>query len=256
MAVLGRLYEWFLEYVSTYYTKDPVVMHGVSIKEIHSQRVAAIAARLARHLRLTERQKIIAEVIGLFHDISRFRQITEYRTFIDSASFDHGDAGAQELAKLGILSDFSPAEVDIINFAIINHNKMLIGPASPEHLLFAKIIRDADKLDIFRILPPVQADHEYSPKLINQLKQGSLLSYTDVLTAADKRLIRLSWFYDINFDWTLNQLVSEGHLKHQLEALPDTEDCTSIKAVMTNYVRKRIGTTGKASTTRASHNVR
>lgn len=253
MTVLGRLYEWFLEYVSTYYTKDPVVMHGVSIKEIHSQRVAAIAARLARHLCLNERQKIIAEVIGLFHDISRFRQITEYRTFVDSESFDHGDAGALELSKLGILSDFSPAEQEIISFAIINHNKMLIKPAGQEHLLFAKIIRDADKLDIFRILPPIQANHEYSPKLINQLKQGSLLAYTDVLTAADKRLIRLSWFYDINFDWTLNQLVLEGHLKRQLDALPNTEDCAMIKAVMANYIRKRLGgTTGKVSAARAS----
>lgn len=247
MPVLGKLYEWFQNYTCTYYTKDSVVMQGISIKEIHSQRVAAIAISLAQHLKLSDSQATVAEVIGLLHDIARFRQITEYRTFVDSQSFDHGDAGPVELAKLGILKDFSTAEQDMINFAIRNHNKMLIQPADSEHLLFAKIIRDADKLDIFRILPPIEANHEYSPKLISQLKQGSLLSYTDVLTNADKRLIRLSWFYDINFEWTLKQLVVEGHLRRQLDALPDTEDCKVIKAVMAEYISKRIGADAQGS---------
>ncbi|HWR42408.1 HD domain-containing protein [Sporomusa sp.] len=240
MSKIDYLYDWFQSYVRAYYTDDRFVMDRVLLKEEHSKRVAASSASLAEHLELDTRQKILAEVIGLFHDISRFRQVTEYRTFVDAESFDHGDAGAKEFAKSGILHEFTAAELAMIGFAIINHNKMVIPPACPQTELFAKIIRDADKLDIFRILPPIQADHDYSPKLISQLKPGGVLSYTDVKTLADKRLIRLSWFYDIYFDWTLEKLVEEGHLERQLAALPDTEDCVVIKDTMKAYIAKRL----------------
>lgn len=240
MAQLAYLYEWFREYARSYYTDDTVVMDGVRIKEIHSQRVAASAQSLAEHLQLTGRQKMLAEVIGLFHDIARFRQITEYRTFVDAQSFDHGDAGAVELARTGILGDFSREEQAIIDFAIINHNKMVIPPTNEINALFAQIIRDTDKLDIFRVLPPIQAEHEYSPKLIRQLQQGILLAYTDVNTLADKRLIRLSWFYNIYYDWTLRQLVAEGHHLRLLAALPATRDFAVIAATLNAYIEARL----------------
>ncbi|SMC50048.1 HD domain-containing protein [Sporomusa malonica] len=243
MVNLQYLYEWFQGYVQAYYTEDKFIMDRVLLKEGHSKRVAASSVSLAGYLALDARQKSIAEVIGLLHDISRFRQVTEYRTFVDADSFDHGDAGAAELTQNSILQEFTAAEQAMIGFAIINHNKMLIPPACPETELFAKIIRDADKLDIFRVLPPIQADHDYSPKLIGQLKQGGVLAYIDVKTLADKRLIRLSWFYDIYFDWTLKQLVDEGYLERQLAALPDNEDCSVIKATLKAYIAKRLAGT-------------
>ena len=237
---IDYLYDWFQDYVRTYYTSDEFVMARVLLKEEHSKRVAASAAGLAAELQLADRQRLLAEVIGLFHDLARFRQVTEYRTFVDAESFDHGDAGAEELARTGLLADFTATEQAVIHFAIINHNKMLIPSAGPQNTLFAKIIRDADKLDIFRLLPPVEADHDYSPQLLSQLKPGGVLSYRDVKTLADKRLIRLSWFYDIYFDWTLAQLVGEGHLERQLAALPDTGACAAIKTTLQTYVHNRL----------------
>ncbi len=240
MLAIDYLYDWFQDYVRTYYTSDEFVMARVLLKEDHSKRVAASAAGLAAELQLADRQRLLAEVIGLFHDLARFRQVTEYRTFVDADSFDHGDAGAEELARTGLLTDFTAAEQAVIHFAVINHNKMLIPSAGPQNTLFAKIIRDADKLDIFRLLPPVEADHDYSPQLLSQLQPGGVLSYRDVKTLADKRLIRLSWFYDIYFDWTLAQLVGEGHLERQLAALPDTSACAAIKTTLQTYVHNRL----------------
>lgn len=240
MTKLHYLYQWLEKYIHTFYTDDKFIMDRVLLKEEHSKRVADNAVQLAHYAQLTARQQTLAEVIGLFHDLARFRQVTEYRTFVDAESFDHGDVGAALLEETGILQEFSPVEQAAIAFAIIAHNKMVIAPTTPENELFAKIIRDADKLDIFRILPPVQANHDYSPKMIEQLKTGGVLSYIDVKTLADKRLIRLSWFYDINFDWTLTQLVEEGQLTRQLAALPDTADCGVIKETLNQYIARRI----------------
>lgn len=241
MTELIYLYQWLDNYIHTYYTADTFIMDRVLLKEKHSKRVADITVQLAQHAGLSDRQQIIAEVTGLFHDLARFRQVAEYRTFIDAESFDHGDKGADLLAESRILQDFfSPAEQASIAFAIANHNKMRIEPTDPESELLAKIIRDADKLDIFRILPPVEADHKYSPSMIEQLQTGGVLSYTDVRSLADKRLIRLSWFYDINFDWTLTQLVEEGHLERQLAALPDNQAFSIIRDTMKTYIAGRL----------------
>jgi HD superfamily phosphohydrolase YqeK len=241
MTELHSLYQWLENYIHTYYTDDKFIMERVQLKEVHSKRVADSIANLAKSEKLTARQQTLAEVIGLFHDIARFRQVTEYRTFVDAESFDHGTVGAEILTETGILRElFSLTEQDAITFAIMAHNKMLIPPTTPENELFAKLIRDADKLDIFRILPPIQADHNYAPKLIEQLKTGGVLSYTDVKSLADKRLIRLSWFYDINFDWTLRLLVEEGHLDRQLAALPDNPDTRVIKATVKKYIANRL----------------
>ena len=34
--------------------------------------------------------KVLAERCALWHDIARFKQWTEYKTFVDYESFDHG----------------------------------------------------------------------------------------------------------------------------------------------------------------------
>lgn len=240
MTELQSLYQWLEKYIHTYYTDDKFVMERILLKEVHSRRVAESIVELANQEKLTERQQFLAEVIGMFHDIARFQQVTEYRTFVDADSFDHGTVGAEILIETGVLQNLSATEQDTVVFAVTNHNKMLIPPTSPENELFAKLIRDADKLDIFRILPPIQADHNYASKLIEQLKTGGVLSYTDVKSVADKRLIRLSWFYDINFDWTLRLLVEEGHLDRQLAALPDNQDTRVIKATVKKYIAQRL----------------
>lgn len=107
-------------------------------------------------------------------------------------------------------------------------------------MVFIILVKISDKLDIFRVLPPIQAEHEYSPKLIRQLQQGILLAYTDVNTLADKRLIRLSWFYNIYYDWTLRQLVAEGHHLRLLAALPATRDFAVIAATLNAYIEARL----------------
>lgn len=240
MTELQWLYQWLEKYIHTYYTTDKFIMERILLKEVHSKRVAASIVELAKQENLSERQQMLSEVIGLLHDLARFQQVTKYRTFVDAESFDHGAVGAELLTETGVLRNLSAAEQEIVAFAVRIHNKMLIPPTTPDNELFAKLIRDADKLDIFRILPPVEAEHNYAPKLIEQLKTGGTVSYTDAKSLADKRLIRLSWFYDINFDWTLRLLVAEGHLDKQLATLPDNQDTRIIKATVKKYIAQRL----------------
>jgi HD superfamily phosphohydrolase YqeK len=166
---IAGLYDWFHRYSQSFYSSDLDVLKGIRHKEDHSIRVAENSLALAKHLRLSERETRVAEAIGLLHDVARHTQWTQFKSFNDvTTKYDHGSEGSAIIASTGILnSSFNRLEQDIILFSIYHHNKISVPVAEPEKVLMANIIRDADKLDIFRILPPVSGDHDYSPILIH-----------------------------------------------------------------------------------------
>jgi len=213
----------------------------VQLKESHSVRVANHARELAKNIGLSAEKADLAEVIGLLHDIARSEQ-AHFKTFNDALSFDHGDRGVLRLKEAGILSPLDDETREIILFAIKYHNKMLVPSTSPNKMLFARIIRDADKLDIFRSLPPVLADHNYSSFLVGLLRQGRVLPYSEVKTTADKRLIRLGWLYDINYQWTLAQLINEGYADELIGSLPNTHPFNEIKDGFRAYITVKLST--------------
>ena len=226
------LYDWFHGYSQSFYSSDPEIMRGVRHKEDHSVRVAANSLAIAQYLRLGERETAIAETVGLLHDAARHTQWTLFKSFNDAIThYDHGTEGVAILAAGNLLNGyFSQVEQDIILFAIAHHNKISVPEDEPEKVIQAKIVRDADKLDIFQTLPPVTADHDYSPALIRLLQLQRPLPYSEAKKPADRRLLRLGWLYDINFDWTLQRLVAEGYADNLLSSLPDNDTFAAIKS--------------------------
>ena len=94
-------------------------------------------------------------VIALLHDIGRFTQAKEMKTFReDITNYDHATLGAKLLFEKNEIRKFvSNNEYDdIIKKAIENHSKYVFddNELNDEELLHCKIIRDADKIDSFR----------------------------------------------------------------------------------------------------------
>ena len=137
----------FLNYVSKY---DATNFH-IKGKIDHSIRVMAISVQIAESLKLSKEDIDLATLIGLLHDIGRFEQRRIYNTFNDHESIDHGDYGVEILKKDDYLRKYIKEEAydDIIFTAIKNHNKLQIEEGLDDRkILFCKIIRDADKIDI------------------------------------------------------------------------------------------------------------
>ena len=121
-------------------------------KQEHSLRVRDISKRIAENLQLDNKEIQLATLIGLLHDIARFEQYTQYGTFRDRESVDHGDLGVEILKKNDYMKKYIENEEDIhiLYFAIKNHNKYQIETGlNDRENQFCKIIRDADKIDIF-----------------------------------------------------------------------------------------------------------
>lgn len=130
---------------------DEKILHKIK----HTYQVVNNAKYICEKLNLDELNTDIAMVIALLHDIGRFTQAKEMKTFReDITSFDHATLGVKWLFEKNEIRNFvSSNEYDeIIEKAISNHSKYILDESelSDKEILHCKIIRDADKIDSFR----------------------------------------------------------------------------------------------------------
>ncbi len=142
----------FKTYVASYDSQNV----SIALKIAHTFRVAAIAEKISPSYCDPE----FAWFLGLLHDIGRFEQIARYGTFKDALSVDHAELGADILFRDGLIKKFLPVPdkwLLIAETAIRAHNKLKLPTAlNQETKTYCNILRDADKVDIFRVLtePP------------------------------------------------------------------------------------------------------
>ena len=255
---LDRFKAWFHEYVAGFYGSDFYVNAHIKIKEAHTHRTCREILSLADDLGLDANQALIAETAALFHDIGRFKQFRDYLTFNDSKSVDHCLLGVQVLHDAGVLSELDDNEVELISTAVECHGRReLPGNLNGQHLLFSKLIRDADKLDVYYTViqnysrytgsPQQQRLEvefpdlpEYSSEVVGALLTGRLIDYSKLRTLNDMKLCQLGWVYDVNFAPTLKRIKQRGFLEKFFAKLPNTPDIDQVKSKIFNYVDDRI----------------
>jgi hypothetical protein len=240
-AVLTNLYRWFADYVRSYYSDDSAVQAMILQKEEHSLIVAELCRDLAVDLELDAAEKRLAEAVGLCHDVGRFRQATVYRTFNDRASVDHGLLGVEEMQAAGVPAAMAPRDWEKLAFAVRWHNAAAL-PVQPDpcRTLHGRIIRDTDKLDIYRVLPPGPPGPGCTVKLVEDFLAGLQLFYEDIRTGDDRKLIMLSWLCDVNFPWTVREIVRRGYTERLLAALPPSPEVSAVKAKLDEYVAEKL----------------
>lgn len=164
----------FKRYASAYDLTDAKIL----LKYIHTDKVAQNCERIARSLNLSEEDVELAWQIGMLHDIGRFEQLRRFDTFNDAESINHAEFGADLLfrgnegdgsdagsvqhqqADLESVSsgdaliahyDIDRKNYPMIELAIRCHNRYRIPEnLSERETMFCNIIRDADKIDIWR----------------------------------------------------------------------------------------------------------
>ena len=237
--ILNEMHAWMTDYMKSFYTSDEEVQRGILIKETHTGYVTSNSVELAKYLKLNRHDVELAEIIGLFHDVGRFRQYSIYKTFNDADSEDHADLAIKVIDELDFFKKLSAEDFEIVKFAIQQHNKKEIAPCDDEKkILFAKIIRDADKLDIYRVLEPFFAQEnadkmpnfikgaqiaDVSDDFVEHFAKGEQADYREIRTNGDRKIVRLMWVYNVNFAWTLKKIVERGFIEKIIENLPKNE---------------------------------
>ena len=239
--LLRQMHEWMAAYMKSFYSDDAQVQQGILIKEKHTGYVTSNCVELAKFLKLSTHDTELAEIIGLFHDVGRFRQYSIYKTFNDADSEDHANLALKVIDELEFFKELSAPDYELVKFAIQNHNKKTVAPTDDERkILFAKLIRDADKLDIYRVLEPFLAQKnadkmpqfikskgnlvaDISPDFVENFVTGEQADYRKIRTNGDRKIVRLMWLYDVNFSWTMQKIVERGYIEKIVSNLPMDE---------------------------------
>ena len=220
---LELLKKEFDKYVSNY---------DMSVKEIrlkyhHSYKVMELMKELSYALNLNEEETILAQVIGLLHDIGRFEQIKVYNTFSDSKSVDHADESVVYLFDKGHIRNFIKEDKydEIIKTAIKNHNKKYIDKniTDEKQLLYVKMIRDCDKIDIFRVMA-IEYELEFNAedvneKILSDFKEFKTMDKKEVKSKSDSIILQLGFIYDIYFEESYDLLVETDNFDLYLSSI-------------------------------------
>lgn len=237
----------FLAYIEPFLQKsfDPCLV----LKKEHTFHVVKNTETILQSLSLSEEDKYCAKLIALYHDIGRFLQYEKYQTFLDKKSEDHANIAVRVLKQQ---TQFLAEPVHIqkkVLTAVILHNKLKIPHQLPDcYKDLCKLIRDADKIDILRVLSEnftstlpekervlLHSKDEpllYSQHILDRAMQKKENKYTDIVYVNDFKIIVCAWLFAINYPQSIKMLREQGYIQTILATLPKTKEIEAFKTLI------------------------
>ena len=214
----------FQEYLKNYDINDG----SIALKIKHTYEVVKKSEYIANGLRLDKENIELAKIIALLHDIGRFEQIKEFGKFNDK-KIEHAEFGVKVLFDNGLIRKFIEENKydNIIYKAIYNHNKYKIEENLNENeLLQCKIIRDADKLDNFRVKEKDKLENIFpkiynektinyetiSEKVYEEFMQHKCIKLEDRKTIIDYWVCVIAFIFDLNFNVSLKYVKENNYI--------------------------------------------
>jgi HD superfamily phosphohydrolase YqeK len=251
---MNYLYDAYKQRFQKYYESvEPISERHDEVNKLkyhHTFRVVHEIIKLSEHHNLTANEVILAKLIALFHDVGRFEQYARYKTFSDKDSVDHAELAIQIIEENNLLHGIEQQDYEFIKTAILNHNKLAISDnLTEEQLFYSKLIRDADKLDILYVVTsnkryyvPDDAKEnltDLNPNFVDDIINHRLVSYNDVKGMLDYVLLRISWVYDLYFDYTILQFKERGYFQKMLNQLPESEQKVEIESAINDFIEQK-----------------
>ncbi len=262
----------FAEYVRNYDPSD----EKIKLKIDHTYRVAGMCQRIAESLGLSEPDVDIAWLLGMLHDIGRFEQIRRFGTFNDVQSVDHAEFGADLLFKEGLIRKFAEGyyeecelarsgneeaeqmiknnehhnkDTGLLEMAIRQHNKYRVKEDLTERQrMFCDILRDADKVDIFKVNADIPMEIIYDVTT-EELKNGvitkevleSFYKKETVLksvrrSAVDHIVGYISLLFELVYKESYRQAREQGYVYKLLDFKSDVPEVNAEFDDMRKYV--------------------
>jgi hypothetical protein len=254
---LHALKTWFSEYCDSFSADLDEDRRNYAVKRKHTDDVCSNMRLLAEDLELDDQRTMVAEAVALFHDVGRFPQYHQYKTFQDSISVNHAALGAKVLIENSVLRGLPKEEQDQIVHAVTLHNVLTIpAELGRDQRQLVKMVRDADKLDIWRVflefyslpakekptavalgLPDIP---EYSPEVLVNLHQRKLVLLSSLRTLTDFKLLQLAWIFDLNFTASFRIVAQRSYIDRFALALPKTDDVADAVDAVREYLNEKL----------------
>ena len=262
--MLDELTKLYDAYVDTYRDEDGELPVMMRLKRVHTGFVVKNAEAIADGEGFTAEEREAALAAALLHDTGRYEQLKRYNTFKDSDSIDHAVFSHDIVVEKGWLEKVEVEGLglqwkDAILKAVLYHNRRdlpkeiedpLSTSTSSLHLtsIASHTVRDADKLDIFRVLED-QVEHTDwkgdsrafwnlavsappNPVVVECIEKGQPVDYQNIKSLSDFVLIQVGWMISGLHFATARRLCRErDHLAFRRKFLHELTDSPAIDRV-------------------------
>ena len=251
----------FKEYLKNFDSNN----EKIALKIRHTYNVIDSSRYIANELKLNEENAKLAELIALLHDIGRFEQLKKFDSYNDFEEMDHAEAGikllfeTKEDGKLFIRKFVEEEKYDrIIYKAIKNHNKYEIESNLDEiENLHAKLIRDSDKIDNFRVKEKESTEalfgismeefekEKISDFIFEDYKKEKLVDSRTVVTHMDMWVSYLAFLFDFNFKESIEYVKNKNYVNINIDRIHYKDKDTfskmqEIRKISNEYIEKRL----------------
>ncbi len=243
----------FDKYLRDFDLENPKIL----LKKVHTYGVIKAADYICTREELGAGDRDLALLIALLHDIGRFEQLRAYNSY-DDDRFDHARFGVKLLFEQGKIRDFiSCADYDeVIRQSIACHSMYRLPEIQdPRILLHCKIIRDADKLDNFRVksVDSLEAHFDLPGEIIQ--KEG--ISENVLQAVRDHRCVRreerkthldmwvsyMAFIFDLNFSSSFRFIQEHDYINRCIDRMDYSEKNTKesmeeVRRICLDYVQE------------------
>lgn len=227
----------YTAYVDTFRDAEGKLGAMMELKLRHTFRVVENAELIAAGEGFADDERIAALDAALLHDTGRYEQLKRFNSFNDATTIDHAVLSHDLVKAFGWLD--GRADREAILDAVLFHNRRELPEGLPRvTAVAAKTVRDADKLDIFRVLENLVATTDWrtdsrafwslpvdapaNPKVLAAIAAGESVDYAEIHSLADFVLIQVGWIKSGLYYETSRRLARErGHLDFRLDFLAE-----------------------------------
>jgi len=244
----------FEEYFQSLTIDSPENQHKFEDIRAHSLRVVSNSLLLANVVLQTEEEKGLATIIALFHDIGKASLISQNLEAL-VIQRDHSTISTKIIQQMEFYQSLTADLQLVILKSVENHNKLKLPKLdSEQQTLFARLLRDADKLDIYDssyrffkekygIQPVMIMDLsngiEVSEKIIKNILAGKTAAVEDMKTINDYKLLLLSMAFDLNFKYTFRVMSEKQYIQKIYETLPKRDQIIDVYRGIKLYIENK-----------------
>jgi hypothetical protein len=242
------------QYIRSFRSSSEEYNKHIEIKKIHTFRVVKEIVEIGVQLGLDAHQIVFARILALLHDIGRFEQYHKYGTFSDAESENHSEIALRVIKNEAMLPALPQVWQVALSKCILNHNVPTVPNGEGKLVdFFSRLLRDADKLDIWRVALENDIWHKFEKfkknphydiprEIMNCFRKRRIVPVEYAATLHDSYLLRLSWIFDINFKSALQKVKSRNIVERFLSKFFITENIKRVEEILDEYLAKKLVT--------------
>ena len=248
--------EQFANYLEGYDRKDD----KIHLKEVHTFCVLEAADEICKEEEFTKEDHQLALLIALLHDIGRFEQLKQFGSFNDRL-FNHADFGVKVLFEDGMIRQFiKDSQYELVIQKAIKYHSLysldVVEGLTERERLHCQIIRDADKLDNFRVKDTERVEtlfdtpkeavemEEISPVVLAAVRNKKSVVSEERVTHLDCWVSYLAFIFDLNFTASVRWILKRDYLNRNIDRInyknPQAKKAMEeIREICNAYLRER-----------------